>query len=208
MSFLTVLLSGAALALATVAVVHGQPAGAVEAMLSAAPRSSAADGQDARAELHAVASLRIEGSKLPRSTLEHVLTTRVGDALREDVLVHDRTALVAALVARGHLAARVTSHRAWQRDGAHVVFVVAAGGTYRVGAVAVDGALVARFPQLATVPTMLTGQAWGAERASANQTMLRGWLAQRGARSTVTMATRVDHVRLTVDVTFTARRAR
>ena len=203
MRILSVLVCGALLAAATAAVVYGRVNRVeAEAQHGAAPVQPPADP-------HTVASVRIDGAGLPLATLERVLTTRVGAALRADDLAHDREALVAALVARGHLAAQVTGVRTqWRADGGHVVFDVVAGGAYHVGTVTVDGPLARRYAALAEVPTLLGGQRWDAARAASNAALLREWLARRGARADVALTTRVDHARLSVDVTFTATTSR
>lgn len=174
-------------------------------------RDAAAEVVDVAAghtgDLHRVATLRLEGAGVPRAVLETALATRVGLALREQDLAQDRRALAAQLIDRGYLAADVhTTPVSWRRDGAHVTFAIEPGGLYRVGAVKVTGAVLRRLPQLREVPTLLAGQAWSADRAAANQTVLRDWLARRGVRADVSMTTTIDHARLAVDVGFVVAR--
>jgi outer membrane protein assembly factor BamA len=145
------------------------------------------------------------GETLPVAALERALTTRVGRPLREEDLARDRAALVATLQARGHLAAEVTDVSIAWADGAHVVFNVAAGGVYQVASVEVEGAHTRRFAELAEVPTLLAGQPWHPDRAAANVTLLRDWLAERNVKADVTARRVVDHIQHTVDVTFVVR---
>lgn len=154
---------------------------------------------------HAVASIRFAGDSLPVAALERAIDTRVGAPLSEDDLAHDRAALVATLQARGHLAAEVTDVRVDWSHGAHVTFEIRAGGIYRVDAVRVEGAHTRRFAELAAVPTLLAGQPWHPDRAAANVTLLRDWLAQRHVKADVTARRVVDHDLHTVDVTFVVR---
>jgi outer membrane protein assembly factor BamA len=199
-SFLALLTSALAIA-AAIAIVHQQGIREVEAEAVPGIAGSLAPPADP----HAVASIRFEGENLPLAALERALTLEVGAPLREDDVAHDRAALVATLQARGHLAAEVTGVRVTWADGAHVVFEVAAGGVYQVASVRVEGAYTRRFAELAAVPTLLAGQPWHPDRAAANVTLLRDWLAQRHVKADVTARRVVDHVRHTVDVTFVVR---
>lgn len=194
-------LCASALLIATaVAVVRGSGVREVEARAGQeeAPVAGPADPR-------AVVSVRVEGELLPVAALERVLATRVGNTLREDDLTRDRAAIVATLQARGHLAAEVQDVRIVWSGGAHVVFHVAAGGVYQVARVRVEGKPTRRFADLARVPTLLAGQPWHPDRAAANVTLLRDWLAQRGVKADVTARRVVDHVQHTVDVTFVVR---
>lgn len=194
------LIASAIAVAAAVAVLRGQ-VGATEAAASA----SAALAPEAPRHPDEVVTIRIVGPGLPVAALERALATRVGAQLRADHLERDRRALVATLVARGYLAARVTDVRLVRAGGVHLVFDVDAGGLYRVDEVRVTGRAARRFAELARVPTLLGGQPWQPERAADNVELLREWLARRGVRAEVTIRRSVDHVRHAVDVTFAVR---
>ncbi len=195
MRALTILVASALAIVAAVAAVRGRALGGIDS-------ASALPAVPAPADPTAVASVHIVGPGLPVAALERVLSTRVGAPLREDDLVRDRAALTATLEARGHLGAAVTDVRIAWSNGAHVVFEVAAGGMYLVDHIRVEGAPTRRFADLATVPTLLAGQAWQPKRTADNVALLRDWLVQRGVRADVTARRSIDHVRHTVDVTF------
>lgn len=200
MRSLLALLASALLIATAIVVVRGSAVREVEARTRRAEAPVAAP-QDPRA----IVSVRIEGGSLPVAALERVLATRVGRTLREEDLTRDRTAIVATLQARGHLSAEVKDVRITWANGAHVVFDVAAGGVYQVARVRVEGKHTRRFGDLARVPTLLAGQPWHPDRAAANVTLLRDWLAQRNVKADVTARRVVDHEQHTVDVTFVVR---
>src|SRR5690606_19430341 len=76
-----------------------------------------------------IASVALDGRDLPTAALREVLATRAGELIDLEALARDRRALEAALVARGHLAAKVGEPRVTFGTGgaAYVTFPVSQG---------------------------------------------------------------------------------
>lgn len=89
-----------------------------------------------------VASVSLDGTRLPLAALREILTTRAGDLIDLDAIARDRLALTQALVARGYLRARVGEPRVTfdAAGAAYITFAIEQGALFRIGRVDVTGA--------------------------------------------------------------------
>lgn len=192
----TVLLAGAAVS-AWIAVERVAPE-------SVASASTSLTSSRARPAAGTVESVRFSGPGLRAAFLADVVATREGAPLREDELVRDRARILEALVARGHLDAKVGAPTVdWTGDRvAWVDFPVDAGPVYVVRRVEVVGKQVRHHPALAAVPTVTPGAPAIGEHIDASVDLLRDWLRQRRIRGNVTVDVTPEPYGKQLDVTF------
>jgi outer membrane protein assembly factor BamA len=140
-----------------------------------------------RGEVQGVA---FDGRSLPMAILRGAVTTKVGDVADAVKLVRDRDALIAALVAHGYLAARVSDARVVNTDGgaAFVTFAIDQGPLFRVRSVTVSGASA----RDAGVVGLVAGEVALADRIAAATEAVADRLTARGQRSTVAASLATD----------------
>jgi len=158
----------------------------------------------AEAEVGMVQSVRFTGPGLRAAFLHDVVATREGEPLRPGLVESDRLHILDAMLARGHLDAKVgVPHVSWAEDGtAHVDFPVEAGSVYVVRSVRVDGKLLRRHRGLADVPILEAGDDAVDERIEASAQLLRDWLEQRRLRARVTVKIEVERYGKLIDVVY------
>lgn len=193
----TVLVAGAVVS-AKVAVERVAPESVASASTSITPLAAA------RPVAGTVQSVRFSGPGLRAAFLTDVVATHEGAPLRPEELERDRARIVAALVARGHLDARVGEVRIdWTGDqAAWVDFPIEAGPVYVVRKVEVLGKQVRRHPALAAVPTIAPGTPAIGDHIDASADLLRGWLRQRRIRAKVSVAITTEPYGKQLDVVF------
>lgn len=144
-----------------------------------------------------VKSVAFDGRSLPLAMLRAAVSTRPGDQLDADKLAADREALIAALAARGYLAARVDpAHVVQTGAGAFVTFAVVPGPQYRVRSVAVVGA----SQRDAGVVTVAAGEIVEAHRIERARAALADRLAARGKPGDVEARVTRDPAQAAVDI--------
>jgi len=150
-----------------------------------------------------VETVQFSGPGLRAPYLAAVVGTQAGVALSQPALQADRIRIVDALVARGHLDASAGEPRVqWTATGAALVdFPVEAGAVYVVRTVAVSGGPAAL--DLASVPTLVSGDLADANRIEQSAALLRGWCKDHGVSAKVTWTIAPDPISKQVDVTFT-----
>jgi outer membrane protein assembly factor BamA len=150
-----------------------------------------------------VQSVAFDGRALPLTVLRSVLTTQAGELVDDAKLGRDREALVAALAARGYLAARVDAPRVVVGEsGAFVTFAIDLGVQFRVRTVSVAGAV----QRDAGVITLAAGEVFAAERVARAREALADRLAARGKHSVVEARVLPDLAAGVVDVELVASR--
>ena len=148
-----------------------------------------------------VRSVRFLGDLDPAG-LRGELRTRIGHPVRAADLAADRARVESALVARGHLDARVGAPDLGPR-GTDVVWPIAAGPLYRVRAVHLAGRLARRFPQLVEQLTIGAGDEASARAIAATQDRLATWLRGHGVGPVVVRhRLRLDRAASRVDVDY------
>ena len=194
----TLLLAGLALA-AKIAVERVAPEPMASASAGLTETRRAGDAPKAGT----VEAVRFSGPGLRAAFLSDVVTTREGSPLRENLLESDRQRVLEALIARGHLDAKVAAPRvSWHQGAAWVEFPVDAGPVYVVRAVTVEGKATKRHPGVADVPTLRIGDDADADAIEASADLLRDWLAARSVRAKVTVATDVEPYGKQVDIRY------
>jgi outer membrane protein assembly factor BamA len=150
-----------------------------------------------------IASIALLGHDLPMPALREVMQSQPGDALDSTRLEQDRGALEGALVARGHLAAKVQAAQVSFDDNgsAFVTYSIAPGALYRVRSVAVTGAT----PRESGVVTLSAGDPALGERLTAAVSTLRERLAARGKPRDVRVQLAMDERAAAVDVDLVVR---
>jgi hypothetical protein len=148
-----------------------------------------------------VRSVRFRGDLDPAG-LRGQLRTQIGHPVRAADLAADRVRVEAALVARGHLDARVGAPDLGP-SGTDVVWPIAAGPLYRVRAVHLAGRIARRFPQLAQQLTVGAGDEVSARAIAATQDRLATWLRGHGVGPVVVRhRLRIDRAATRVDVDY------
>jgi hypothetical protein len=192
------LLAGLAL-LARFAVEHVAPEPAASASASVTETRRAGDAPRAGT----VEAVRFSGPGLRAAFLRDVVVTREGAPFRADQLESDRLRVFDALVARGHLDAKVGEPRVtWHDQAAWVDFPCEPGPVYVVRAVRVEGRGAKRHPGVANVPTLRSGDVAASEDIEASADLLRAWLEARDLRARVTVATDVEPYGKQVDIRY------
>lgn len=150
-----------------------------------------------------VQSVAFDGRSLPLAMLRAAVSTRPGDLLDTEKLAADRDALVAALAARGYLAARVDpAHVVQTAAGTFVTFSVEPGPQFRVRSVTVVGA----SQRDAGVVTVAAGEIVEAHRIERARAALADRLAARGKPSRVEARVTRDPADAVVDIELVASR--
>jgi len=175
-----------------------EPSASASAGITAPRRAEAAAPKPGTVE-----ALRFSGPGLRAAFLTDVIATREGQPFRADALDSDRQRLLEALVARGHLDAKVgAAHVSWHRGAAIVEFPVDAGPVFVVRSVRVEGRTARSHTGLAQVPTLQIGDAATADDIEASADLLRAWLEARDLRAKVSVATNVEPYGKQVDVRY------
>jgi outer membrane protein assembly factor BamA len=150
-----------------------------------------------------VQSIAFNGRSLPVATLREALGTKIGDVVDDDKLARDRDALLAALAARGYLAAQVGPARVVQTDaGAFITFAVEQGAQFRLRSVRVAGATELE----AGVVTLAAGDIVDGHRIDRAREALADRLAARGKRRDVMVHLSTDAASALVDIELVASR--
>jgi outer membrane protein assembly factor BamA len=150
-----------------------------------------------------VQSISFDGRALPLATLRDALATKQGDIVDAEKLASDRESMIAALAARGYLAAQVGPARIVQTDrGAFVTFTVEPGPQFRVRSVSVAGATQLE----AGVVTLAAGEIVDGHRIERAREALADRLAARGKRRDVLVHLSTDDDRALVDIELVASR--
>jgi hypothetical protein len=192
------LLAGLAL-LARIAVEHVAPEPAASASASLTETRRAGDAPRAGT----VEAVRFSGPGLRAAFLRDAVVTREGAPFRADQLESDRLRVLDALIARGHLDAKVAEPRVtWHDEAAWVDFPVEPGPVYVVRAVRVEGRGAKRHPAVAEVPTLRSGDVAASDDIEASADLLRAWLEARNLRAQVTIATDVEPYGKQVDIRY------
>ncbi len=144
-----------------------------------------------------VQSITIEGHDLPLADLRALISTHTGRPVDSAELEHDRAALSAELVRRGHLSARVEPAVVTfgPRGGAYVTFDVDQGPRFKLRDVTLVGATADE-----AVVTLSAGDDVDAARIERARQVVEDSLGRRGKRGTVTVRQLVDHAAGVVDV--------
>jgi hemolysin activation/secretion protein len=164
---------------------------------------------EAQAEPHAsrpqeIESVSLDGRYLPLAALRDALTTQAGDQLDQAKLDHDRVAMLAALQARGYLAAKVGAAQVGfdEDGGAFVTFAIDQGPVFHVRSVHVTGAAA----KDSGIVTLAAGETASPVHFEQARQALATRLAARGKQATVTLETQTDDAAGAVDVTLVAAR--
>lgn len=137
-----------------------------------------------------VLSIALDGKGLPLTELRSVMKTHVGDLVANDQLAADRTAVAAALVARGYLDASVQPAQVSydQSGGVFVTYAVTTGALFHVRDVRVEGA----DEHDTGIVTIARGDVVRAARISEVRDAIATRLVSRGKPGSV--AVQLEHV--------------
>lgn len=150
-----------------------------------------------------IESIALLGRDLPMPALRAAMQSQPGDVIDAARLDQDRSALEAALVARGYLAAKVEPPQIrFDADGgALVTYSIAKGALYRFRSVAVTGVTLRE----SGVVTLAAGDPALGERLTAAASALRERLAVRGKHHDVRVQLAMDERAAAVDVDLVVR---
>jgi hypothetical protein len=172
-------------------------------VVTLAPREMSAGAEvNASAAAHGgavVRCIRFRGDVDPVGVRGEI-RTKVGAPVDPASVITDRQLIEARLVLDGHLDAAVTAE-----GDVDVVFTIAAGPLYQLGAVHLVGPLAMQYPALADeLPDAADGDV-SARAIERTEERLLGWLEAHGLRrAIVTHRLDVDRAAKRVDVTYDA----
>ncbi|HEV7556851.1 MAG TPA: POTRA domain-containing protein [Kofleriaceae bacterium] len=171
------------------------------AIVRHAPEGSA-EAETAPLRAQEIQSISLDGRGLPMAVLRDVLTAHAGDLLDAQRLDHDRTALQAALEARGYLAARVQPATVTfaPTGGAYVTFSIDQGSPFHLRNVTLTGA-----SERDVVVTIASGDLAVAERIERARQAVADSLPLRASKATVTVKLHTEVAASAVDVELVVR---
>jgi hemolysin activation/secretion protein len=151
-----------------------------------------------------IEAVRLTGPGLRASAFEPLFADRIGARVAPAALDAERAEIVAALIARGHLDAVVSTPTLEPTDGDAVIvdLAVDAGPVYRVRRVRAEGAPVRRHPVLGDVPVVRSGDAAIAEDLEASAALIRAWMKEHKVRGAVSYRLEPDARSKQVDVIY------
>ena len=150
-----------------------------------------------------IQSVTLDGRALPVMALRQMLTSRPGDLLDSAKLERDRATLLAALEARGFLAARVEPAAVTfgPQGGAYVTFAIAQGPVFHIRTVTLVGAA-----EKDGVITIASGDDASAERIErARQALVSSLPLKAHKQVSVELKLHTDIAATAVDVELIAR---
>ncbi len=149
-----------------------------------------------------VQSISLEGRDLPVAALRSVLVTHTGDQLAPAKLAADRAALQSALIASGHLGAKVQPAQVLHdaAGGAYITFALTPGPLFHVRDVQVTGAPASETG----IMTINRGDVVRADRLEHARDALTTRLASRGKPHQLSVRLVPDALTSTADVVLAA----
>jgi len=174
---------------------------AAYAIVRHAPEGSA-EAEPTPLRAQEIQSISLDGRGLPMAVLRDVLTTHAGELLDAQRLEHDRTAIQAALEARGYLAARVQPATVTfaPTGGAYVMFSIDQGAPFHLRNVTLTGA-----SERDVVLTIASGDLAVSERIERARQAVADSLPLRATKTTVTVKLHTDVAASAVDVELVVR---